>query len=80
MITKLFDTVHRGRLGPALRGGRQTNKPVEAVALELEELEELLGVVPHLPLLLVRQGVIGHQLGVDPASCQSQQHSITYYC
>ena len=77
MITMLFIG---GRLGPELRGEQQTNRPVEAVALELEELEELLGVVPHLPLLLVRQGVIGHQLGVDPASCQSQQHSITYYC
>lgn len=77
MITMLYVG---GRLGPALIGGRQTNRPVEAVALELEELEELLGVVPHLPLLLVRQGVIGHQLGVDPTSCQSQQHFITDYC
>ena len=77
MITMLFIG---GRLGPALRVGWQTNRPVEAVALELEELEELLGVVTHLPLLLVRQGVIGHQLGVDPASCQSQQHLITDYC
>lgn len=44
--------------------------PCHCIAIELEELEQVLSLLPVPGLLLSGQGVIRHEQGVGAAACQ----------
>ena len=47
--------------------------PGDGVTVKLQELEQLVGLLPVPSLLLGRQGVVGHQQGVGSASCTQRR-------